>query len=274
MIAIHLWNKKLGGRTCMEKKSKSSKRRMLRRKYVSALAGAAILTGAAGMAAPATTFAAERPVVEVSASSQSTSGSHYDTRSNNGSHYDTKYNNGSRHDITRSDSKNVTHADTRYNNGAHYDTRSNNGSHYDTRYDRGSRFDTRFHSDSRYDTSRGSGWHRHDRSWPSSNDNRGLYKDGKIYYSSDNYGYYNDYNNHYANYLTSPVTFVRDYASTYGFDANRDSFSLVSQSRNQATVQIIQRDTNQRFRVDLVRSQGDWSIVGVRGVGDVATART
>jgi hypothetical protein len=258
----------------MEKKL--SKRKMLRRKYVSALAGAAILTGAAGMAAPATTFAAERPVVAASASSQSTSGSHYDTRSNSGSHYDTRYNNGSNNNTTRSNSKNVTHADTR-NNGAHYDTRSNNGSHYDTRYDKGSRFDTRFHSDSRYyDTSRGgSDWHRHDRSWPSSNDNRGLYKDGKIYYSSDNNGYYNDYNNHYeyANYRTSPLTFAKDYASSYGFDASRDSFSLLSQSRNQATVQIIQHDTNQRFRVDLVRSQdGGWNITGVRGIGNVAAA--
>ena len=256
---------------------------MLRRKYVSALAGAAILTGAAGMAAPATTFAAERPVVAASASSQSTSGSHYDTRSNSGSHYDSRYNNnGSNHNTTRSNSKNVTHADTRSNNGAHYDTRSNNGSHYDTRsnngshydtrYDKGSRFDTRFHSDS----SRGSDWHRHDRSWPSSNDNRGLYKDGKIYYSSDNNGYYNNYNNHYeyANYRTSPLTFAKDYASSYGFDASRDSFSLLSQSGNKATVQIIQHDTNQRFRVDLVRNSGDWSIANVRAMGNVATART
>lgn len=255
----------------MEKKS--SKRKMLRRKYVSALAGAAILTGAAGMAAPATTFAAERPIVAASASSQSTNGSHYDTRSNSGSHYDSRYNNnGSNHNTTRSNSKNVTHADSRSNNGAHYDTRSNNGSHYDTRSNSGSHYDTRFHSDSRY----GSDWHRHDRSWPSSNDNRGLYKDGKIYYSSDNYGYYNDYNNHYdyANYRTSPLTFAKDYASSYGFDASRDSFSLLSQSGNKATVQIIQHNTNQRFRVDLVRSSGDWSIANVRAMGNVATART
>ncbi len=247
----------------MEKKL--SKRKMLRRKYVSALAGAAILTGAAGMAAPATTFAAERPVVAASASSQSNIGSHYDTKSNNGSHYDTRYNNSSHHDTTRSNSKNVTHADTRSNNGAHYDTRYNNGSHYDTRYDKGSSFDTRFHSDSGR-----SNWHRHDHSWPSSNDNRGLYKDGRIYYSSDNNSYYNDD----ASYRTSPLTFAKDYASTYGFDANRDSFSLLSQSRNQATVQIIKHDTNQRFRVDLVRNSGDWNIAGVRAIGNVATART
>jgi len=125
----------------MEKKL--SKRKLLRRKYkryVAALAGAAILTGA-GAAIPATTFASANPA-------------------NNSSHYDTRY-------------------DTRNNDKSTFDTRfdgRDNNAGYVTRYNNGTRFDTRF--DYR------SGWHRHNHSWPSSDDNQALYKDGHIYYSN------------------------------------------------------------------------------------------
>jgi hypothetical protein len=56
----------------------------------------------------------------------------------------------------------------------------------------------------------------------------------------------------------------KDPASSYDFDANLDSFSLLFQSGRQATVQVIKHDTNQTFKVDLVGSRnGDWNIVGV-----------
>jgi hypothetical protein len=146
---------------------KLSKRKMLRRKYkhyAAALAGAAILTGA-GAAIPATTFAAENPAnihpitLEQQALADSLAGgARYSTRDNSSSHFDTRYNNGS-------------HYDTRYN------SRNNDRVNY-TRYDRnnGASYDTRYNH--RY------GWHRHNNSWPSSDDNRALYKDGQIYYSN------------------------------------------------------------------------------------------
>lgn len=263
MFNMSLWKtKKKGGRICMEKKL--SKRKMLRRKYknyAAALAGAALLTGA-GAAIPATTFAAEHPIaIDQQAladshaggarySTRDNSSSHYDTRNNDRSHYDTRYDssrNNNRVNYTRSDRNSGASYDTRYNSRSHYDTRFNSGSHYDTRYNR-------------------DGWHRHDNSWPSSGDNRALYKNGKIYYSNDG-GRYNDsyYGYGYGNYLTSPLTVARDYAASYGFNANQDTFTLVSQSDTKATVQVIKHDTNQHFMMNLVRTNGgDWSITGVR----------
>ena len=294
------------------------------KKYAAALAGAAIMAGAAGTALPATTFAAENPnihpiKIEQTATDTSKASASYDTkyndssrystRSNNGSSYDTRYNGNSNHNVTRADN-NATYAprhntsasyDTRYNDSSSYNTRYNNGSSYDTRYNgdghrntttrgtyasasydtrydgnNGSKYDTRFHNrDGKYDTryNNRNGWHRHNHSWPSSNDNRALYKDGQIYYSSDN----NRYNDYYesGNYQTSPLTAAKDYASRYGFDASRDSFSLLSQSGNRATVEVVKQDTNQRFKMDLVRSQdGDWNITGVRGTGNANYAAT
>ncbi|SFM06094.1 hypothetical protein [Pelosinus propionicus] len=305
---------------------KSSKRKMLRgkyKKYAAALAGAAIMTGAAGTALPATTFAAENPnihpiKIEQTATDTSKASASYDTkyndssrystRSNSGSSYDTRYNGSSNHNVTRADN-NATYAprhntsasyDTRYNSGSSYDTRYNNGSSYDTRYNgdghkntttrgtyasasydtrydgnNGSKYDTRFHNrDGKYDTryNNRNGWHRHNHSWPSSNDNRALYKDGQIYYSNDGNRYYDSYD--YANYQTSPITVAKDLASRYGFDANRDSFTLLSQSSNRATVQVVKQNTNQTFRIDLVRNQDGWNITGVRGTGNVNYAST
>jgi hypothetical protein len=169
---------------------KVSRRKMLRRKYkhyAAALAGAAILTGA-GAAIPATTFAAENPAnfhpitieQQALADSLSNAGVRYDTRNNSSSHYDTRNNNSSHYD-TRYNGRynNRVSYDTRFDNGnnsASYDTRYNTGSHYDTRYNNGSHYDTRYNN--RY------GWHRHNNSWPSSDDNQALYKDGQIYYSN------------------------------------------------------------------------------------------
>lgn len=249
---------------------KLSKRKLLRRKYkhyaAAALAGAAIMTG---VSMPATTFAAEHHPVAYSDSgshydTRNNSGSHYDTRYNSGSHYDTKYNNGS-HNDSRYSASNARYDSRSNGSSAHYDTRNNSGSHYDTRYNSGSHYDTR------YDGNYRNGWHRHDHSWPSSGDNQALYKNGRIYYSNANYN--NSYES--GNYLTSPVTFAREYASSYGFDGNLDTFSLLNQSSNRATVQVIKHDTNQTYRVSLVRSSdGGWSVTGVRGVGTTAAARS
>lgn len=262
---------------------KLSRRKMLRRKYkhyAAALAGAAIMTGAAIPGIPAaTTFAAENPsnshfvkleqaMADSNAGSKASASydtryndsSRYSTRSEGGSHYDSRYHNTNNNTVTRANdtNTNVTYAD-RNNASASYDTRSDNSNgKYDSRYShRDGKYDTRYHNRS--------GWHRHDHSWPSSDDNRGLYKDGKIYYSSDSSRYNNYYD--YGNYLTNPITFAKDHASGYGFDANRDTFSLLFQSSRQASIQVIKHDTNQRFKIDLVRSQGaDWSIAGVRAV--------
>jgi hypothetical protein len=156
MIELSLWKTKKKEVGYMERKI--SKRKMLRRKYKNyavALAGAALLTGA-GAAIPATTFAAANPVNV----DQQRVVAHYDTRVNDKSHYDTRFNDKSRYD-------------TRYSNS----NRTSNAG-YITRYSNGIRFDTRFGT--RYDYR--NGWHRHDHSWPGSNENQALYKDGHIYY--------------------------------------------------------------------------------------------
>lgn len=262
---------------------KQSRRKMLRgkyKRYAAALAGAAIMTGAA---MPATTFAAENPSnhnhgvkweeskASASYDTRYNGSSHYGTGASGGSHYDSRYHNTNRNDVTRASdtSSDVTYA-PRHGTSASYDTRSDSKGSYDTRYERNGRYDTRFsHRDGRYDTGyhNRNGWHRHDRSWPSSDDNRGLYKDGKIYYSSDSNRYDNYYNDYYGTYLTNPITFAKDYAARYGFNADRDTFALVSQSNSQASVQVTKSNSNQRFRMDLIRSPGqDWSIAAVRAV--------
>lgn len=233
------------------------------KKYVAALAGAAIMTGAAGTALPATTYAAANPNVQPLKITQtvtdtSKASASYDTRYNNNSIYSTKYNNGSsydtryngnhNHNVTRA-SNNATYA-PRHNTSATFDTRDNSVTHknsatrgtyasasYDTRYDgNGSKYDTRYHN-----------------------------RDGK--YDSR----YNHRNNYYGqgNYQLGPVAFVKDFASRYGFDASRDTFSLLNQSRDHATIQVIKHDTNQRFKIDLATGQnGGWTITGIRELGN------
>lgn len=246
---------------------KTPRRKMVRgkyKKYVAALAGAAIMTGAAGTALPATTFAAAntniqpikiaQTVTDTSKASASydtrynNNNSSYSTKYNSGSSYDTRYNGNRNHNVTRA-SNNATYA-PRHNTSASYDTRDNSVTHknsatrgtyasasYDTRYDgNGSKYDTRYHNrDGKYDTR------------------------------------YNHRNNHYeqGHYQLSPVTFVKDFASRYGFDASRDTFSLLNQSRDHATVQVIKHDTNQRFKIDLAKNQdGGWNITGIRELGN------
>ena len=119
------------------------------------------------------------------------------------------------------------------------------------------------------------GWHEHVNSWPSPNETQSLYKDGHIYYRS-NSDRYNDQNRYeYTNYVNSAVEYTQSYAWKYGFDQDLDSFSLLFQANNEATVQIIKHDTGQRFKINLERNQdGDWMVVSIRGIGDENFAAT
>lgn len=65
----------------------------------------------------------------------------------------------------------------------------------------------------------------------------------------------------------SPVQVVRENASTYGFDAYRDSFSLLSRSDDRATVRVVHN--GQTFKVDLERNGDSWFITTIRGIGDM-----
>lgn len=117
------------------------------------------------------------------------------------------------------------------------------------------------------------GWHEHVDGWPSSGDNQGWVENGRIYYYNDN-----DRSDEYNNTLSSPVEFVREYASLYGFDPDNDVFTLLSKSHGEATVQVIKHDTGQRFKVDLENRHDwriqDWRIVAIRGIGDMTHAAT
>jgi len=113
------------------------------------------------------------------------------------------------------------------------------------------------------------GWHEHVNSWPSPNDNQALYKDGQLYYRSDANPYNDQERYEYANYLNNPVEYAKTYAYKYGFDQDLDSFTLLFQSNNEATVQIIKHDTGQRFKINLERNyDGDWTFIALRGIGD------
>ena len=122
------------------------------------------------------------------------------------------------------------------------------------------------------------GWHEHNNSWPSSNDNQGWVENGKISYRGDNnndrsYSYNNYGSSNYNTTLISPVGFVREYASLYGFDRNSDVFTLLSASDRQATVQVVKHSTGQILKVDL-ENRGGWRIVAIRGIGDTNNAAT
>ncbi|MBP2628869.1 MAG: hypothetical protein H6Q68_3580 [Firmicutes bacterium] len=107
------------------------------------------------------------------------------------------------------------------------------------------------------------GWHEHIGGWPSSEDNQGWVENGHIYYRHDK-----DHSDEYNNALSSPVEFVKEYASLYGFDPDNDIFTLLSESNGEATVQVVKSDTGQRFKVDL-ENHLDWRIVAIRGIGDM-----
>ncbi len=65
----------------------------------------------------------------------------------------------------------------------------------------------------------------------------------------------------------SPVQVVMENAATYGFDAARDSFSLLAKTGDRATVRVVHR--GQTFKVDLERNRGSWFITTIRGIGDM-----
>jgi hypothetical protein len=65
----------------------------------------------------------------------------------------------------------------------------------------------------------------------------------------------------------SPVQVVMANAATYGFDAARDSFSLLAKTADRATVRVIHN--GQTFKVDLERNRGSWFITTIRGIGDM-----
>ena len=112
------------------------------------------------------------------------------------------------------------------------------------------------------------GWHEHLNEWPSSGDNQAWYENGHIYYLNDRDRYREVSRDEYFQEISSPVDFVKTYATQYGFDALRDSFTLIHQGRHKATVQVVNNATGQRFKIDLERHRGDWQIVVLRGIGD------
>ena len=112
------------------------------------------------------------------------------------------------------------------------------------------------------------GWHEHNNSWPSSDDNQAWYENGRIYYLNDNAPTHRHYRDEHFQYLISPIEFVKDHGAKLGFDADRDTFTILHQSHRKATVQVIKKDTGQRFKVDLERSHQDWKVVVLRGIGD------
>lgn len=107
----------------------------------------------------------------------------------------------------------------------------------------------------------GQGWHQHKNSWPGSDENQALYKDGKIYYRSDTPRH------EHAYYLNSPVDYVKDMASTYGFNASLDDFTLLTNSRHSALVEVRQHDTGKLYNVLLKRTYDrEWTIVDVHAI--------
>ncbi|WP_378956558.1 hypothetical protein [Pelosinus sp. sgz500959] len=112
------------------------------------------------------------------------------------------------------------------------------------------------------------GWHQHKNDWPSSDDNQAWYENGHIYYLNDHNRYSEHQRDGYFQDVSSPVDFVKTYATQYGFDTLRDSFTLIHQGRYKATVQVINKATGQRFKLDLERNYGDWQVVVIRGIGD------
>jgi hypothetical protein len=63
-----------------------------------------------------------------------------------------------------------------------------------------------------------------------------------------------------------PVRTVKENAYTYGFNPLRDRFTILDQSANKATVEV--RTSGQTFKVNLVKSRGEWQITAIRGIGN------
>ena len=107
----------------------------------------------------------------------------------------------------------------------------------------------------------GAGWHQHEHSWPSPDENQAWYKDGKIYYRGEHYRH------HYAYAYNNPVDYVQASAAGYGFDASLDTFTLLTISHRRALVEVRQHTTDNLYNVLLERTPGhDWTIVSVRAL--------
>lgn len=67
----------------------------------------------------------------------------------------------------------------------------------------------------------------------------------------------------------SPVNLVKANARKYGFNPHSDRFSLLSQTRTKATVQV--KSGDRTFKVDLTRKSGlsQWKITAIRGIGNM-----
>lgn len=65
---------------------------------------------------------------------------------------------------------------------------------------------------------------------------------------------------------SDPVSVVKDNAGTFGFDAANDRFSLLSVAAGKAIVQV--KTSGQTFKVDLERTNGNWLITTIRGIGN------
>lgn len=114
----------------------------------------------------------------------------------------------------------------------------------------------------------GPGWHQHKHSWPSPDENQAWYQDGKIYYRSDNNSSrHHEYRNEYAYYVENPVNYLKDRATLYGFDASRDSFSLLSLSKQKALIEVRKSDTGKLYNVLLERDYNHaWKITDIRSL--------
>ena len=114
----------------------------------------------------------------------------------------------------------------------------------------------------------GRGWHQHKHSWPSPDESQAWYQDGKIYYRSTNnsardYHYRSDY----AYSVNNPVQYLKDRAATYGFDAYRDSFSLLSVTNQRAFIEVRKQDTGKLYNVLLERDYNNaWKITSIRAL--------
>lgn len=105
----------------------------------------------------------------------------------------------------------------------------------------------------------GHGWHQHKYSWPGSDENQAWYQDGKIYYRSDS--------PRHAYRFYAPVEYVKDHASTYGFDAALDDFTLLTITSRNALVEVRQHDTGKLYNVLLTRtSDHSWTIADVHAI--------
>jgi len=98
-----------------------------------------------------------------------------------------------------------------------------------------------------------------------SSDKQATYRDrtGKDRYDRyDRYSY--NANGVTVRNLSSPVDTIKENASVYGFDADRDTFTFLSLSSREASIQVTKFATGERFIVHLVRSRHqDWRIVSI-----------